>query len=79
MPIVPEGRELDVIVSTVGVAVDDAPMVKGMVAVADSLDESVTAIPTEKLPLTVGMPEMTPVFGARVSPAGSCPEAMLHV
>jgi hypothetical protein len=66
-------------VRTVGVAADVAPMVKGTVAVADCADESVTEIPKEKLPLAVGMPEMTPVLGARVRPAGTCPEAMLQV
>ena len=66
-------------VRTVAVAADAALMVKGTVAVADCADESVTETPKEKLPLAVGMPEMMPVFGARVSPAGSCPEAMLQV
>jgi hypothetical protein len=51
------------------------------VAVADCADEleSTTETPNEKLPLAVGVPEMTPVFAARLSPAGSCPEAMLQV
>ena len=66
-------------VRTVGVAPAAAPMVNGTVAVADCADESVTEIPKEKLPLEVGMPEMMPVPGARVRPAGSCPEAMLQV
>ena len=66
-------------VRTVGVAADAAPMVKGTVAVAVCADESLTEIPKENVPLAVGMPEMMPVLGARVRPAGSCPEAMLQV
>ena len=31
------------------------------------------------MPLEVGLPEMTPVFAARVSPSGSCPEVMLQL
>jgi hypothetical protein len=35
---------------------------------------SLTATPKDKLlPLTVGVPEITPVAGARLSPAGSAP------
>lgn len=43
-----------------------------MVAVADWAGEPASWIftPKEKLPLTAGMPEMTPVLAARVSPAG---------
>jgi hypothetical protein len=66
-------------VRTVGVAAEAAPMVKGTVVVADCVDESVTEMPKEKLPLAVGMPEMTPVLDARARPAGSCPVAMLQV
>ena len=64
----------------VGVA-GAAATVKGIVAVADCADEleSTTEAPKEKLPLAVGVPEMMPVFGARLSPAGSCPEAMLQM
>jgi hypothetical protein len=54
-------------------------MVKGTVVVADCADESVTEMPKEKPPLAVGMPEITPVPGARARPAGSCPVAMLQV
>jgi hypothetical protein len=58
-----------------------APTVKGTVAVADCGDEleSTAETPKEKLPLVVGVPEMIPVVDVRVSPAGSCPDAMLHV
>ena len=66
-------------VRTVGVAPAAEPMVNGTVAVADCADESSTEMTKEKLPLVIGVPEMMPVFGARVSPAGSCPEPMLQV
>lgn len=58
-----------------------AATAKGTVAVADCADEleSTTEMPKEKLPLAIGVPEMMPVSGARLSPAGSCPEAMLQV
>lgn len=56
-----------------------AAMIKATEAVADCEDESTTEKPIEKLPLMVGAPEMIPVLGARASPAGSCPDAMLQV
>jgi hypothetical protein len=67
-------------VRAVGVA-GAAATVKGTVAVADCGDEleSTTETPKEEVPLAVGVPVMMPVFGARLSPAGSCPEAMLQV
>jgi hypothetical protein len=77
---VPEGRKDELMVSGVGTTGGGATdMVT--VAVADCTDEleSTTETPNEKLPLAVGVPEMTPVFAARLSPAGSCPEAMLQV
>jgi hypothetical protein len=36
--------------------------------------ESTTVTPKEKLPPNVGVPEMTPVSDARLSPAGRLPE-----
>jgi hypothetical protein len=50
-------------------------------AVADCAGEpaSLTFTPREKVPLTVGVPEMVPVDAARDIPCGSCPEVMLHV
>ena len=64
----------------VGVA-GAAATVKGTVAVADCGDEleSTTETPKEYVPVVVGAPEMMPELGARLKPAGSCPEAMLHV
>jgi hypothetical protein len=58
-----------------------AATVKGIVAVAACGDELESATETvkEKLPLAAGVPEMMPVLGARLIPAGSCPEAMLQV
>jgi hypothetical protein len=38
-----------------------------------------TVTPKEKLPLAVGFPEMIPVDGARLSPAGRLPEVIDHV
>ena len=35
---------------------------------------SLTDTPKEKFPLTVGVPEIRPVEGARLSPAGRLPE-----
>jgi hypothetical protein len=65
----------------VGAGAGAAATVKGTVAVADwgAELESTTETTKEKLPLAVGAPEMMPVFGARLSPRGSCPEAMLQV
>jgi hypothetical protein len=40
---------------------------------------SLTATPKEKLPLPVGFPEMIPVDGARLSPAGRLPEEIDQV
>jgi hypothetical protein len=36
-------------------------------------------MPTEYAPLAVGLPEMTPVVAATVSPGGSCPAVMLQL
>jgi hypothetical protein len=60
-----------------GVAVTESVTV----AVADwgAEPESDTAMPKEKVPLIVGVPEMTPVLAARLSPAGSWPDARLQL
>jgi hypothetical protein len=67
-------------VSGVGAA-GAVPTGRVIVAVADCAEEleSTTETTKEELPLAVGVPEMIPVDGARLSPAGSCPEAMLQV
>jgi hypothetical protein len=41
--------------------------------------ESVTLTPKEYSPPDVGVPEMVPVPGARLSPAGRFPAVMLQV
>jgi hypothetical protein len=38
-----------------------------------------TATPNEKFPLPVGVPEIRPVEGAKLSPAGRVPEEIDHV
>jgi hypothetical protein len=50
------------------------------VLLADCCDdpESTTVTPKEKFPLFDGVPDITPVLAARVSPAGSCPVVTLH-
>jgi hypothetical protein len=40
---------------------------------------SLTATPKEKLPLTVGVPEITPVEGLKVRPMGRDPEEIAQV
>jgi hypothetical protein len=49
------------------------------VAVWASDPASFTVTPNEKFPLIVGVPEMTPVDAARLSPAGRLPEEIDHV
>ena len=46
------------------------------VADCTGLDASVTWIVRLAVPLTDGVPEMTPVFETRPMPAGSAPESM---
>lgn len=41
--------------------------------------ESVTSAVNGKLPVTVGVPEITPVVAAKLNPAGRAPELMLQV
>ena len=43
------------------------------------LDESATLKVRLEVPLAVGVPEMTPVAGARLSPAGRLPDVMDQV
>jgi hypothetical protein len=66
------GRVADVIVNWVGVITIS---VVADVAWAGLLLSVTVAVKVE-LPLTVGMPEITPVVEARVSPAGSLPDAI---
>jgi hypothetical protein len=46
--------------------------------VCAGLDESVTVAVKLAVPVAVGVPEIRPVDGARVSPAGSAPPVMDH-
>jgi len=43
------------------------------------VESSVSVRPTEKFPLTVGVPEITPVEEDKATPAGSWPEVTVHV
>jgi hypothetical protein len=55
-------------------------MVSGAVAVWAGEPESLTVTPKDRLlPLTVGVPEMIPVVGARLRPAGREPVVMDQV
>ena len=49
------------------------------VFVCDGVLASLSVTPTEKLPVTAGVPEMIPVVGVRDTPVGSLPAVMLHV
>lgn len=75
--VVPPEIEVELIVSGVGAAAT----VRAMVAVADwtVVLESLAVTPKEKLPLVVGLPEITPVEAARVRPAGSDPVVTVHL
>jgi hypothetical protein len=88
VPCVPEGRLDVVMLKAVGpTGADAAATVRVTVAVAVLsvfpqpvvAVESVTLMPKEKLPLEVGVPEIVPVFVARLSPVGSLPLLMLQV
>jgi hypothetical protein len=50
-----------------------------VVAVWAGEPASLTVTPNEKFPLTVGVPEITPVEGAKLSPAGRVLEEIDHV
>jgi hypothetical protein len=77
---VPAGRDDELIVKVAGL-VCAAATVRVTVVLADwaADEESETEMPNEKLPLAVGVPEIMPEAGARVSPAGSWPDATLQV
>jgi hypothetical protein len=47
-----------------------------VVDVCGVVEESVTVTATWKLPLAVGVPESTPVFGVRLRPVGRFPEVI---
>lgn len=50
-----------------------------VLAPCDGEPASFTVTPKEKLPLTEGVPEIIPVAGARLSPAGRAPDVMDQV
>ena len=63
-------RAVVVIINTLELTVID----RAALAVSGVVDESVTVTTKLKVPLAVGVPEITPVDAARESPAGSAPE-----
>jgi hypothetical protein len=64
---------------TVGGGVDAATLkVSACVAICAGEDESVTLAVKEKLPLWLGVPEITPALDS-VKPVGSVPEATLQL
>jgi hypothetical protein len=50
-----------------------------VVNVCGVVAESVTVTAMGKLPLAAGVPEIRPVFAARLSPAAKLPEVIDHV
>jgi hypothetical protein len=62
-----------------GVPVATSERVIVAVVVWDGEPASLTDTPKEKLPLAVGVPEIRPVEGARLSPAGRVPEEIDQV
>ena len=55
-----------------------------MIAIAEDFvwtgfPESLAEMPNEKVPLTVGVPEMTPLVVASEIPLGSAPEVIFQV
>ena len=80
-PVRPIGNDKVVIARGAGAMVCAAVTVRVKVALAVCVGEleSMTDTENEYVPAVVGVPEITPVSLARVSPAGSCPAARLHV
>jgi len=54
-------------------------MLKTLVFVRAGLSESVTFIVKPYVPAVVGVPDITPVTGLRVSPDGKLPASIDHV
>jgi hypothetical protein len=69
VPCVPEGKDV-VVISSAGGAMTSEIDVD---AVCAGLEESVMVAVKLKVPLVVGVPEITPVLDARLSPAGRLP------
>jgi hypothetical protein len=74
---VPAGSEAEIV--NVGDAATATTIERGTDLVCAGLDESVTVALKLEVPLAVGMPEIRPVDGARLSPAGRAPEEIDHV
>jgi hypothetical protein len=72
---VPEGRDV-VVMSSAGGAMTSETEVD---AVCAGLEESVMVAVKLKVPFAVGVPEITPVLAARLSPAGRLPEVIDQV
>ena len=75
MPVVAPGR--DVVVTKGGCAVVATKILSAWVAVL--LAASFTCTVKEAVPAVVGVPEITPVDAAKLSPAGSAPVLTLQV
>ena len=73
-PVAPAGTEVELIASGVPAATRESVTVA--VAVWAGEPASWTVTPKEKLPLTVGVPEIRPVVAERVSPVGRAPVVM---
>ena len=69
VPFVPPGND-DVAIVNAGAA---TVIERGSALVCAGLPESLTVTVKLVVPLVVGVPEINPVFGDRVSPAGSAP------
>ena len=74
VPLVPPGS--DVVVTKGGCAVVATKMLNVLVAVLFAA--SFTCTVNETVPAVVGVPEITPVGAAKLSPAGRAPVLMLH-
>ena len=71
----PEGRDDVVIASPVGAMTSE----RAADLLCTGFEASVTVAVKFAVPLTVGVPEMTPVEGERARPVGRLPEVMDQV
>jgi hypothetical protein len=63
-----------VVIASAGTLMENCPL-----AVMGGVSESATCKVKVTVPVAFGVPEITPVLGARVAQAGSDPEEMLQV
>jgi hypothetical protein len=77
VPAAPEGSDDDVVIASTGGATTSDRVTD--LAVCCGLDESVTEKVKLLVPIAVGVPEITPVDAAKLSPAGRVPEASVQV